>query len=335
MSRWRALLAVVLAVAALANVPVGAGARAKEPVPPDCTPRMLVFAAFPAEIDLLLQRAQLERDKTVTIDGRRYYVGTLAGNDVVLALSGIGLVNAEKAARDAYSHFGCGNGSGISGVVFSGVAGGHYIGDVAVPTRWTLDEKKWFRSDVRMMRVARRVARSGTVRLGRDVPVGDPACLCIDPHTVEPVQLPRQPEVVIGGEGISSDSFGGRALPCFPNGGDVFGCEPCREQSGDPPDAERFATGIAPFLDPAFFAGFFENPPVADPRWESQDMETAAVFKVAAEHKTPFIAFRAVSDGAGDPLMLPGFPFQFFAYRHIAADNAALMTVAFLEEWAS
>ena len=332
MVRSRALLVLLMAVTALIGTTTGA--TAKQEPPPSCTPRMLVFGAFPAELDLLLAQAQLERDKTVVIDGRRFYVGTLAGNDVVLAMTGIGLVNAEKAARDAYAHFGCGDGSGIAGVVFSGVAGGHYIGDVAVPSRWTLDEKTWFRADARMLRTAKLVARSGNVQLGRDVPVGDPACLCTDPHMLEPVELPRQPEVVVGGEGISADSFGGRRLPCFPNGGDVFGCEPCREQSGDPPDVERFATGIAPFLDPAFFAGFFENPPVADPRWESQDMETAAVFKVAAEHDTPFIAFRAVSDGEGDPLMLPGFPFQFFAYRHVAADNAALMTIAFLAEWA-
>jgi hypothetical protein len=44
----------------------------------------------------------------------------------------------------------------------------------------------------------------------------------------------------------------------------------------------------------------------------------------------PFIGFRAVSDGGGDPLHLPGFPVQFFYYRQLAADNAARVTLAFL-----
>jgi hypothetical protein len=40
-----------------------------------------------------------------------------------------------------------------------------------------------------------------------------------------------------------------------------------------------------------------------------------------------------VSDGGGDPLSLPGFPFQFFYYRQLAADNAAITTLAFLASW--
>jgi adenosylhomocysteine nucleosidase len=60
-------------------------------------------------------------------------------------------------------------------------------------------------------------------------------------------------------------------------------------------------------------------------------METAAVARVAAEKGLPFIAFRAVSDGAGDPLNLMGFFEQFFAYYRLAADNAAIATIAFLE----
>jgi hypothetical protein len=31
--------------------------------------------------------------------------------------------------------------------------------------------------------------------------------------------------------------------------------------------------------------------------------------------------------------MLPGFPFQFFFYKQIAADNAAIATIDFLRAW--
>jgi nucleoside phosphorylase len=47
----------------------------------------------------------------------------------------------------------------------------------------------------------------------------------------------------------------------------------------------------------------------------------------------PFLGLRGVSDGGGDALGLPGFPFQFFYYRQLAADNAAAATLAFLAAW--
>lgn len=61
---------------------------------------------------------------------------------------------------------------------------------------------------------------------------------------------------------------------------------------------------------------------------------------VAESHGACFIGFRAASDGpsggptdayGGDPLMLPGFPSQFFLYRQLAANNAATVTLAFLQ----
>jgi len=47
------------------------------------------------------------------------------------------------------------------------------------------------------------------------------------------------------------------------------------------------------------------------------------------------LGIRAVSDGQGDPLHLPGFPSQFFVYRQLAANNAAAVTRAFLSTWAA
>ena len=52
---------------------------------------------------------------------------------------------------------------------------------------------------------------------------------------------------------------------------------------------------------------------------------------VAAAHGVPFLIVRGVSDGAGDPLGLPGFPAQFFAYYRLAADNAATVVMRLLE----
>jgi len=319
---------IALTIAGLSVAGFHAGVAA-EP----CNTRVLVISAFPGEIDPLLREATLEPGSTVTAEGRRFFVGTLRGNDVVLALTGIGLVNAEATARLAMDLFPCGDESGITSIVFSGVSGGTgSIGDVAVPARWTLDEDHWFEADPAMRAVVDDVVGAGSIELARAVPAGDPACVGLDPRLIETVQLEHVPEIILHGDGRSSDPFGGRAFPCFPAGGDVFGCEPCRAPI-QPPDVPRFVTGAIPFVDPDFFFGYFESPPAIH-GYDAEDMETAAVAAVAAEQGIPFVAFRALSDGEGDPLMLPGFPFQFFYYRQIAAENAAAVALAFLDAWA-
>jgi nucleoside phosphorylase len=326
MRRPLALALVVLSLGVVARGP--GAAAATEP----CTRRVLVVSAFPGEIDRLLTSATIK--KTVVADDRTFYVGSLEGNEVVMALTGIGMVNAEQTAKAAFGQFRCGSGPGISAVVFSGVAGGEYIGDVTVPTRWTQDDgKTWLRVDPAMFSTARKVA--GSVKLAQEAPVGDLACAGSDPDLVATVSVDHAPRVVMGGDGQTADPFGGRRLPCFPGGGDVFGCEPCRAPSHQTPDVERTVTGAVPFLDPNFFFGYFQAPPTTDSKYAAQDMETAAVARVAAENRTPFIAFRGVSDGKGDPLQLPGFPFQFFYYRQLAADNAGGVALAFLKAWAA
>src|SRR5205807_10367677 len=100
------------------------------------------------------------------------------------------------------------------------------------------------------------------------------------------------------------------------------------------PDPEGFVTGALPFVDPNFFIDYFQNQPSTSSKYVADDMETAAVAEVAHANDVPFIAFRALSDGKGDPLMLPGFPFQFFVYKDLAAGNAAKMALAFLGGWA-
>jgi nucleoside phosphorylase len=340
MPRLRRILVVgLLAASMLAGG--GAAAQAKEAAPKTSKPRpcptkLLVLSAMPVELDPLI--AELDLQRTVEINDRRFFVGRLRGNRVILAITGIGLLNATQTTEDAFAHFRCGKQSAIGGVVFSGVAGGDWIGDVAVPTRWTDDlGETFFPVDEGMLAVAHQVAAPGAVTLTQDVHVGDPACVCKDvPEltTVTATRIEHVPQVVVGGDGTTSDPFNGRRLPCFPAGGDVFGCDPCKMPREDPPDAAAFATGIAPFLDPGFFTGYFEAPPEADPAYKAQDMESGAVARVAAAKGKPFIAFRGVSDGQGDPLMLPGFPFQFFAYRTISAENAAVATLGFLDRWA-
>jgi nucleoside phosphorylase len=86
-------------------------------------------------------------------------------------------------------------------------------------------------------------------------------------------------------------------------------------------------------IDPRFFSGYMSASGSESARYVVEDEETAAVDAVATSHQVPFLGFRAVSDGGGDPLHLPGFPAEFFYYRQLAADNAALTTLAFLSAW--
>jgi nucleoside phosphorylase len=300
--------------------------------PTPCRGKLLVLSAFPGEIDKLLV-ATTVTDSHV-IDGHTFYIGTLRGNAVVLALTGIGVLNAEDTARTALATFRCGSRTAFGGIVFSGVAGGKsFIGDVTVPSRWTLDDgKTFYPTDAKMFGVARSVVEEG-VTLEDRTPLGDVACIGLDPSLVKTVRMPQAPQIIMGGDGKTADPFGGRAFPCIPGGGDVFGCQPCRAPL-QVPDVPRFVDGATPFLDPSFFLGYFQMPTPATTEWVAEDMETAAVAKVAAENRIPFLAFRAMSDGQGDPLNLPGFPFQFFFYRQLAADNAATVALAFLEAWA-
>ena len=324
----RRFLAFALAAALVAGPTAAVSGR-----PVTCPARLLILSAFPGEIDKLLFETTVIDSEVV--DGHTFYIGTLRGNAVVLALTGIGLVNAEDTARTALSTFRCGSRTAFSGIVFSGVAGGKsFIGDVTVPSRWTLDDgKTWYPTDGRMFSVARAVIEREGVALADRTPLGDLACVGIDPDLVSTVTMPQAPQILLGGDGKSADPFGGRAFPCIPGGGDVFGCQPCRAPL-QVPDVARFVEGAAPFVDPDFFLGYFEMPTPSTTEWVAEDMETAAVARVAAEQRIPFLAFRAMSDGQGDPLMLPGFPFQFFFYRQLAADNAATVALAVLQAWA-
>jgi nucleoside phosphorylase len=315
-----ALLAAALLAGAL---PAGASLAAG----PSCDHRVLVLSAMPLELNPLVAQAALDPRRTVHVDDRTFYVGRLAGLDVVLALTGIGPVNATRTATTAFERFRC----PFAAAVFSGVAGSSaFIGDVVVPQRWTADGgRSWVASSPGMYAVARRLRG---VPLSQDVPVGDAACLCAGPDPATPVHLPQRPQLRVGGSGETSDPFGGHPAPCVWGGGDVAGCEPCLATGDAGRDTAAFA-GSAPGF-PQLVQGLLQPPPTTTTTAAAQDEETGAVAVVARRYGVPFLGVRGVSDGRGDPLGLPGFPFQFAVYRQLAGNNAAAVTTAFLRAWA-
>jgi nucleoside phosphorylase len=265
------------------------------PTPP---PLIAVFAAFPAELAALLEHTEV--DHAVELNGLDFRVGTLGGVPVVVGMTGIGLVNAtatSSAVLDAFA---------FDAAVFSGVAGSPMrIGDVVVPVRWELRDGSGYDADPDLLDVARRVATR------TDLPFDQ--CTEIPNRPTQEVCVVHEPVLAVGGIGRSDDSFNGTALRCMPGRGDVFGCDPDEPPLTPVRASEATTAGVEP-------------EPMA------VDQETAAVAREAAARGIPFIGFRGVSDGAGDPLNLPGFPAQFFVYYRLAARNAAVAVDAFFDE---
>ncbi|MBV9098140.1 MAG: hypothetical protein JO079_08780 [Frankiaceae bacterium] len=325
---------VALALTASAVAAGAADAKTKKKPPPIyyCPPQTLVLSAMPVELSAVLARLDpTPKFTTKTVNGHDYYLGRLHGRSLVLTLTGIGPANAKHGLDAALDAFLCPkHGSTIQEVVFSGVAGGDNIGDVVVPAIWwNASSTHGMSVSPEMVDVAQRIASRVTPKLLRTAPAGDPACGCLtSPDAVTTVPVRQVPIVQVGGIGQTTDPFGGRALPCVPGGGDVFGCAPCAAQTNVERDGGAFVPGAVPFADPAFFAGY-KSPP-ANSKFDAEDEESFALLEEAWHRRIGFIAFRGVSDGGGDPLMLPGFPAQFFYYRQLAADNAAIVTAAFL-----
>jgi acetyl esterase/lipase/nucleoside phosphorylase len=292
--------------------------------------RTLILSAFPAEADAVLARTTLDPNPVVVVDGHHFYLGTLGGQKVIVAMTGIGEVNATQTTETALDYFTAESGTSIDAVVFSGVAGGSgrtEIGDVAVPARWTSDGgATWHAVDSEMLAEANAL----DVDLMSTDSIGDPACHCGPLGRLQLVNLGREPELFVGGDGSTGDNNNGTAFPNIPLGGAVFGPQPLAAPDRSPLFVGNFFQAIVPFVLGGLLTnltGLLGATPLAV---DAVDQETAAAQQVADAHGIPFLGIRGMSDGPGDPLNLPGYPFTFFVYKQIAADNAAIVTEAFL-----
>ena len=226
----------------------------------------------------------------VEYNGRLIRIGDIGGVRVVVTLTEIGLLNAAATTEALLARY------PIAAVVFSGVAGSFYqIADVTVASSFEETATGGvFDANPVLLALARRAARD--VDLER---------CTVPPNRTQMVCFPKKPRMRVGGVGQSADPFGSSPAVCDPGGGPVFGCD-------------------ATEPTPAATRPGKSDEPVAE------DMETAAVARVATAHGVPWVGLRGVSDGAGDPLGLPGFPAQFFAYYPISAHNAAVGAAALL-----
>lgn len=185
------ILSIALALALLGGAP---GCEDASP-PEETVGYLVVMSAFPPELTRLLGEADVL--DTLIAGEATCYTGTLAGNDVVLLLSGIGLARAAATTQAVLDRF------EVSGLIFSGIAGGINpslnIGDVTIPARWGHadgdlgpdDEGFWLAVDGEMLDLARGAA--GSVTLVDSTPDG--------------IHLENEPEIVLGGNGVSNSFF--------------------------------------------------------------------------------------------------------------------------------
>jgi hypothetical protein len=172
-----------------------------------------------------------------------------------------------------------------------------------------------------------------SVDLEHTAPLGDPFCACNPLARLPLIDLRREPQLFVGGDGSSDDNNNGTAFPAIPFGGDIFGPQPCTAPDRSILFTGNFFQAVVPFLANGLISNLTGLLAPSAPPVDAVDQETAAAQQVAEAHGIPFLGIRGMSDGSGDPLRLPGYPFTFVVYRQLAADNAAIVTQAFLQAW--
>jgi len=275
------------------------------------SPRLAIVSAYGPELEQLLKNAQIKN--TFVINGRSYHVGELGGNEVVLFMSGVSMVNAAMSTQTALDHF------NINGIVFSGIAGGVNpdldIGDVVVPAQWGQYQEQLFARETtdgwdlgwyseEFPNYGMMFPQKVSVTRKGDKPDAekelfwfqvDPEMLSVARQVADDVQLKKctssgkcletDPVVTLGGNGVSGSTF----------------------------------------VDNAEYRKWVWDTFQAD----ALDMETASVAHVAYVNDIPFIAFRSLSDLAGGG---PGAN-EIDIFFQLASDNSAEVVIAFLQAW--
>lgn len=275
----------------------------------DPSPRLVIMSAFEPELTQL--RAQTNITNTYVINGRTYYMGELAGKDVILVLSGVSMVNAAMTAQTVMDHF------AVNGIVFSGIAGGVNpnldIGDVVVPAQWGEYQEQLF---------ARQTAS------GWDIDQSSSEFGNYDmmfPQSISLTQKDRKPD-------SEEERF------WLPVSQDML--EVAKSVVGEVQLSKCTQTNACLEHDPEVIVGgngvsgptFVDNASYREWVWktfqaDALDMESAAVAHVAYVNRAPFLAFRSLSDLAGGG---PGEN-EISTFFQLAADNSAKVVIAFLE----
>lgn len=294
----------LLALAACATVP-----SRPSGVPSPDVPRIAILSAFDAELTTLLEATRVTGTRVV--NGRTHYLGTLAGHDVVLMLSGFSMVNAAMTTQALLDR------SNISAIVFSGIAGGVNpslnVGDVTVPAQWGNYQEQLF---------------------ARETPNGFAPARVTTPFAPFGMMFPQGTSVTV--RGARADSLERRfwfavdsaALATVQRIAPRIALRRCVSESSCLAHTPRVVAGGNGVSGPTFVDNAAYREWVwATFRADALDMESAAVAVVAYENRVPFIAFRSLSDLAGGN----AGPNEVRVFGQLAAENAAAVVIAYLE----
>src|SRR5258705_12100725 len=158
---------------------------------------VLILSAYSPEGAVLLQNAGVDgpEDQVGVFNGRPFFAGRIGSHDVVMGLTGIGLVDAHNTTAAALAYL-RDHGLTPQAIVFSGVAGGPNIGDVVVPDRWT-DGAGLYPVDACMFATAQGLT---DVALNPFLPVEDVACTGrIGEIPTTPIRTETDPQLIVGG----------------------------------------------------------------------------------------------------------------------------------------
>lgn len=270
------------------------------------TSRIAVMSAFPPEWVSL--QADLEGAEEQVINGSKFITGKLAGQDVVLFLSGVSTVNASMTTQLALDHF------DISTIVFSGIAGGIdpslNIGDVVVADQWG-----HYLESV----MAREDGEGFTVPDFLETPF--PNYGMIFPRETTVASDRGEPETRFW---FSADAELLKVAQTVAENVDLAECNAENACLGHDPQIRVGGNGVSgsAFVDNAGLREWIFDTFKA----QVVDMESAAVAQVAWSNQVPFIAFRSLSDlaGGGEGENEMGI------FMSLASENSALVVKEFL-----
>lgn len=270
------------------------------------TSRIAVISAFPPEWVSL--QADVEGAETQVINGSKFITGKLSGQDVVLFLSGVSMVNASMTTQLALDNF------DISAIVFSGIAGGIdpalNIGDVVVADQWG----QYLESVM-----ARETDGKFAIPPFLESPFPNYGMIFTRETTVASDRgesethfwFPADPELLRVAKTVSENI-------------DLAGCNAQNACLAHDPQIRVGGNGVSgsAFVDNAGLREWIFS------TFEAQvvDMESTAVAQVAWSNRVPFIAFRSLSDlaGGGEGENEMG------VFMSLASENSALVVKEFL-----
>ena len=293
---------------ALALVLGATAAPAAECPRTDATPRTAVLSAFPPEWRAL--QALVQEGATCQINGLDFVTGRIEGQDVVLSMSGISMVNAAMTTQIVIDRF------NVARLVFSGVAGGAdpalTIGDVVVPQRWgEYLEAGFARATPQGLKPFDYGQQPIFKNFGMIFPNGVQVGNATEPSHYR-FWIDADPQLL-----ASARSAAERVT--------LQTCTAAQRCLAQPPKVVVGGNGVSgpAFVDNAAFRRYV----FATFQARVMDMESAALAHVAYANSKPFIVFRSLSDLAGGGEGAN----QVLTFMDLASANSAQLVRVFLQ----